>query len=94
LLPNYDEYFIGFKDRSAIGEVAKEAGIKSGDPSFLAHVIVLDGQLVGGWKRTLTKNAVQIELTLITDLTKAQQNAVDQAVSQYSKFLQLQVERV
>ncbi len=55
LLPNYDEYFIGFKDRSAIGEVAKRAGIKSDDPSFLAHVIILDGQLVGGWKRTINE---------------------------------------
>ena len=53
LLPNYDEYFIGFKDRSAIGEVAKRAGIKSDEPSFLANFIILDGQLVGGWRRTL-----------------------------------------
>src|SRR5687767_13630333 len=27
LLPNYDEYFIGFKDRSAIGKVAKQVGV-------------------------------------------------------------------
>ena len=92
LLPNYDEYFIGFKDRSAIGEVAKQAGINSDDPSFLAHVIILDGQLVGGWKRTVQKDAVQIQLMLITDLTKVQRNAVERAASQYSKFLQLPVE--
>jgi hypothetical protein len=93
LLPNYDEYFIGFKDRSAIGEVAKRAGIKSDDPSFLAHVIILDGQLVGGWRRTLTKKAVQVELMLIADLTKAQQNAVDKAANQYGEFLGLPVEK-
>ena len=93
-LPNYDEYFIGFKDRSAIGEVAKQAGIKSDDPSFLAHVIILDGQLVGGWKRTLKKNAVLIEFRLITALTKAQEYAVEIAASQYGEFLQLPVEQV
>jgi hypothetical protein len=92
LLPNYDEYFIGYKDRSAIGEVAKQAGIKSDDPSFLAHVIILDGQLVGGWKRTVQKDAVQIQLMLITDLTKSQRNAVERAASRYSKFLQLPLE--
>ena len=33
LLPNYDEYFIGFKDRSAIGKmVNRQAGIKADDP--------------------------------------------------------------
>jgi hypothetical protein len=94
LLPNYDEYFIGFKDRSAIGEVAKQAGIKSEDPSFLAHVIVLDGQLVGGWRRTLKKDAVQIEFLLITELTKVQERAVERAANQYGVFLGLPVERV
>ena len=94
LLPNYDEYFIGFKDRSAIGEVAKQANIKANDPSFLAHVIILDGQLVGGWRRTLKKDAVRVEYTLITELTKLQETAVDQAASQYGEFLQLTVERV
>ena len=92
LLPNYDEYFVGFKDRSAIGEVAKHAGIKSDDPSFLANVIILNGQLVGGWRRTVKKNAVQIEYMLITDLTKTQIRAVDRAASQYGEFLQLPVE--
>jgi hypothetical protein len=94
LLPNYDEYFIGFKDRSAIGKVAKQAGVKSDDPSFLANVIILDGQLVGGWKRTRKKNTVLVEFMLITDLTETQRNAVDKAVSQYGEFLQLRVERI
>ena len=92
LLPNYDEYFIGFRDRSAIGEVAKQAGIKRDDPSFLAHVIILDGQLVGGWKRTIQKGAVQIQFMLITELTKAQMSAVERAANYYGEFLQLPVE--
>ena len=94
LLPNYDEYFIGFQDRSAIGEVAKQAGIKSDDPSFLAHVVILDGQFVGGWRRTVKKDAVLLEFMLITNLTKAQQRAVDQAAFQFGEFLRLPVERI
>ena len=94
LLPNYDEYFIGFKDRSAIGAAVRQAGIIGDDSAFLAHVIVLDGQLVGGWKRTLKKNAVQVEMTLVIDLTKAQEHAVEEAASRYGKFLQLRVERI
>jgi hypothetical protein len=94
LLPNYDEYFIGLKDRSAIGEVVRRSGVKGDDPSFLAHVIILDGQLVGGWKRTLKKNAVQLEFTTVVKLTKAQERAVDEAASRYAEFLQLPWERV
>jgi hypothetical protein len=92
LLPNYDEYFIGFKDRSAIGELARLAGIKANEPAFLAHVIILDGQLVGGWKRTLRKGAVQLEFKLIADLTQGQQRAVEQAAGRYGEFVQLRVE--
>jgi hypothetical protein len=92
LLPNYDEYFIGFKDRSAIGELAKQAGIRSDDPSFLAHVTILDGQLVGGWRRTLRKDAVQVQFLPITQLTPAQVRAVNQAAARYAEFLELPLE--
>ena len=94
LLPNYDEYFIGFKDRSAIGKVAEQAGVKGDDPSFFAHIIILDGQIVGGWKRVIRKDQALVESTLVVALTKAQTNAVEQAASRYGEFLQLPVERV
>ena len=94
LLPNYDEYFIGFKDRSAIGEAVRQAGVRGDDPAFLANVIVLDGQLVGGWKRTLKKDTIQVECTLVIDLTKAQERAVEEAISRYGKFLQVHAQLV
>ena len=93
LLPNYDEYFIGFKDRSAIGEVAKQANIRANDPSFLAHVIILDGQVVGGWKRAIKKDKALVEFSLIVELTKGQERAVDEAAARYGEFLQVAVER-
>lgn len=92
LLPNYDEYFIGFKDRSAIGEIVKQAGIKADDPALIAHVIILDGQIVGGWKRTVTKNAVILERNLLTDLTRSGERALAREIDRYSEFLQLPVE--
>lgn len=89
LLPNYDEYFIGFKDRSAIGKVAQLANVEANNLAFLAHIIIIDGQIVGGWKRTLKKDAVLVELNLITKLTKAESEAVKAAIEQYGKFLGL-----
>lgn len=91
LLPNYDEYFIGFKDRSAIGDIAKQAGIKGDDPALIAHIIILDGQVVGGWRRTLNKDSVAVEANLITQLTKAEVGAVRNAAEIYGKFLQLPI---
>jgi len=92
LLPNYDEYFIGFKDRSAIGKVAKQAGIKSDDPALIAHIIILDGQVVGGWRRILNKDKVAIEASLITKLKKTEEQAIRNAAERLGKFLELLVE--
>ncbi len=91
LLPNYDEYFIGFKDRSAIGEVARRANINADDPALIAHVVVLNGQIVGGWRRTLKKDVVLVETSLITKLTRGDERAVEDATERLGKFLGLPV---
>jgi hypothetical protein len=89
LLPNYDEYFIGFKDRSAIGEVAGMATLPANDPTLIANVIVLNGQVVGGWKRTLKKDLVAVELKPIIKLAKNEKEAIESAANQFGKFLGL-----
>jgi hypothetical protein len=93
LLPNYDEYFIGFKDRSAIGQRLKSSELVTGGDALTAHVVVVDGQLVGGWKRTLTKKSVVVELRLLTRLSEPEEQAVAAAAEAYGTFLELPVER-
>jgi len=83
---------IGFKNRSAIGErlsLAKDAMV--GD-ALRAHVIVVDGQLVGGWKRTLTQAAVVVEVTLLVGLTRPEREAVVGAARALGNFLELPVD--
>ena len=91
LLPNYDEFFIGFRDRSAIGKIAEKAGIKKEDAAFLNHIIILDGQVVGGWRRTLKKDSVLVEASLITRLKEKEEQAIRQATEQFGEFLGLTV---
>jgi hypothetical protein len=94
LLPNYDEYFIGFKDRSAIGELATRANIEKNDPSLFAHIIILDGQVAGGWKRIVEKSKVLVELSPIAKLTRPEKQAVARAAERFGKFLGLPVELI
>ena len=75
LLPNYDEYFIGFKDRSAIGKLVSPLRPEENSVALNAHIIIMDGQIVGGWRRTLTKNAVILERNLLTELTRKRGSA-------------------
>jgi hypothetical protein len=92
LLPNYDEYFIGFRDRSAILDVVKGFSLLPGNPMFTAHVIVLDGQLVGGWKRSVSSKAVTVDVQLVSKLKPATRKALLATAARYGKFLALPVD--
>lgn len=85
LLPNYDEYG-SYKDRSAAFD--ETTGI--GDLIF-AHMVAIDGRMVGTWKRTLTKHAVVIETNYFTPLTEREKHAVANAARRYSEFIGLPV---
>jgi hypothetical protein len=89
LLPNYDEYFIGFKDRSAILNVVKEMSLLPGHPMFTLHVVTLNGQIVGGWKRSVGAKAATIEITLAIKPKPDERKAIDRAVKRYAEFLVL-----
>ena len=92
LLPNYDEFFIGFRDRSAIGLAVRASGIHGPVSALTQHVMLVDAQLVGGWKRTLAASAVTVELTPVVRLTRDQRAAVSAAARRFGDFLELPVE--
>ncbi len=94
LLPNYDEYFIGFKDRSAIAMNGEHTRYDPGNAALLAHIVIVDGVIVGGWRRKLKKNSVVVELDLLRPLTRAESRAVGTAAARYGEFLGLDVEVV
>jgi DNA glycosylase AlkZ-like len=87
LLSIYDEYISGYKDRRAIGEAEVGAQL-SALGNALSYVIVVDGQIVGTWRRTFSKDAVVIEPKLFSRLTQAENRAVASAGGRYGKFLQ------
>ena len=91
LLPNYDEYFIGYKDRSAIGQRLGAKKVATRGNAFMAHIVFVNGQLVGGWKRAFQGKAVVVELDLVTRLTRAERVRVAAAARRFGVFLGLPV---
>lgn len=87
LLPNYDEYFIGYRDRSAIGQRIADLTAVTGGNAFLANVVFVDGQLVGGWKRLIEKQRVVVDLTLVSRLTPVERQRVAASARAYSESL-------
>jgi hypothetical protein len=87
LLPNYDEYFIAYKDRSAIGLRAKAAKTPPDPKLFFAHILFIEGQIAGGWQRLLEKKSAALEIGLVGNLSRAEQAAVKAEAERFGRFL-------
>ena len=92
LLPIYDEYFVSYKDRSAAEQRLKTSGVHTGANLLFANNVVVASQLVGTWKRSLGRDGVVVQLSLLTRLTQADRKAVAAAAQRYGDFLELPVE--
>ena len=88
-LPNYDEYFIGYKDRSAFAERLGGAVTKTQLDALWGHVLFVDGQMVGGWRRA--PDTSDVVLRLLVTLTTRERNLVLQAGRRFAKFLGIPV---
>jgi hypothetical protein len=86
LLSIYDEYISSYKDYRAIRD--DETGVRLvAMGNALQNVIVLDGRIVGTWRRTLRKDAAEIEMNSLVFLTDVAKRAIAVAAEQYGEFL-------
>lgn len=85
LLPAFDEYIISYKNRDAVlkPEYGKHAISSNG---IFKPVVVLDGQVVGIWKRTNKKAAIDLEFSLFTDIERRSKNLIEKTAKTYGIF--------
>jgi hypothetical protein len=86
LLPNYDELYIAFRDRSdgmdpALPPPARVAA------EILNHVVVRDGLGVGGWRRSEERGTYRVDLNVLVGLDSAERRALATEVERLSTFL-------
>ncbi len=86
LLPNFDEYTVGYTDRSAVFDAA-DATKFDARGNVLNHVIVLNGRVAGTWKRTMKKDTVNITPSLFAPLNEAETRAFAASANSYGAFL-------
>jgi hypothetical protein len=89
LLPNYDEFFIGFRDRSAVLQSASMLQVPAPTGARYPNVIAVDGQLVGSWRRDVARDGVCVELDLPVPVNEAKRRLVNQAAQKYASHLGL-----
>ncbi len=94
LLPNFDEYIIGYAERSDIFDSSLAAGLDARHNPLFQNTILIDGQIIGTWKHTFQKSKVTVTAKPFIKLQKSDQELLKEAMVRYSEFMNLQMELV
>lgn len=86
LLPGFDEYLLGYKDRGAVLAAEHAQKVVPGGNGMFMPMVVVGGQVVGTWKRTLRKKGVDIALMPFAPLGDAEERVIE-AATRYSSFV-------
>jgi hypothetical protein len=85
-LPAFDEYLLGFKDRSwMLADLHKQAVVPGGNGVFQA-TLVRDGQVVGTWKRAASTRRTVVEVRPLVSFRATDRRRAEQALQPYAWF--------
>ncbi len=91
LLPGFDEYLLGYSDRRApLSGAGTDVIVPGGNGMFLSTIIV-NGEVVGSWRRTATAKKVAVTTAPFGELSDATRTAVQRAAARYGDYLELPV---
>jgi hypothetical protein len=95
LLPNFDEYTVAYRDRSALvhpDRPFEPALFPFG--SILSNVVTVGGHVRGAWRRTAARGGLRVEVRLLDTLTPAEEAALEESGHRLGQFLERPVELV
>ena len=86
LLPNFDEHLIAYKERRPTFDPAR-FDITPPATAFNGHVVVFDGQVVGGWRRTINGKRLSVDVALYVSPPDERRTALLDAAEQLRRFM-------
>jgi hypothetical protein len=89
LLQGYDEYIVGYSESKYVLDASGNARSPMTKRLLFTGAVVLDTQVVGQWRRTIRKNAVEIEVALYGSLGTPQTRALRAEADRHGEFLGL-----
>jgi hypothetical protein len=85
-LSNYDELVVAYRDRSAFFDPVAVGRIGPPERVLFSHLVMLDGVLVGDWKRLLSPSEVVLEARLPRSRSRAEGAAIASAARSVGAF--------
>ena len=87
LLPGFDEYLLGYQDRSAVLAAEHAPLIVPGNNGMFLSIIVTQGRVTGTWKTSAKAKATLVSPVSFQPLKKTAARALADAAKRYGKFL-------
>lgn len=87
VLPGFDEYLLGFKDRSLVLDPAHAQTVVPGGNGVFQPTLVRGAKVVGTWKRTTTRARTVVTIRPLTRLRAGDRRGTEAAFARYAGFL-------
>jgi hypothetical protein len=86
LLPAFDEYLLGWRDRRLVAPAARWRRIQRGG-GWLHPVVLVDGRAVGTWSSERAAGVLRIEVSPFGSLSRTLRRRIDEESRDIGKFL-------
>lgn len=87
LLSWFDEYIIGYKDRSAAFDPATQKFIEKPKNGLYTPVLLVNGKIAGNWRRSIEKHDIKVNVEPFRKFNEKEEKAIDRAIKDYRHFL-------
>lgn len=87
LLPPFDEFLVAYRNRDASLDPRYKNLIVPGSNGIFNPIVVIDGRVLGTWKRVLKKDTVQMSFSPFTAFSTAQSRAISVTAERYGAYL-------
>lgn len=92
LLPGFDEYLLGYRDRTAPLAGEPLAVVVPGLNGMFLSTVVVGGEVRATWGRRRTRSGWAVSLSELAPLSEATRDRVRRGVARYARFLGAPVE--
>jgi Winged helix DNA-binding domain len=86
-LPGFDEFVLGYRDRSAQLDADDEKVVVPGGNGMFSNTLVVDGRVVGTWKRRELALTVDVVATPFAAVTAPDRRRLEESLDEFAAYL-------
>ena len=86
LLPGFDEWLLGYKDRRVQLTPQQERAVVPGGNGVFRGTLVAAGAVVGTWRRSVARGTITVAVTPFVRPSRALRRGAEAAVAAYGRF--------